>query len=281
MSMPPLASPLVAPSALHALIEIGAVVVDCRFDLADPSAGRRAWCAAHIPGAAFADLETDLSGPPVTDRGRHPLPTPEALCECFGALGIGSESHVVAYDGADGAFAARLWWLLRYMGHERVQVLDGGFAAWTAAGLPVAAGPEQPSRRDFRGAPRTQWLVRRCDVPSAARLVDARDPARYRGEIEPIDPVAGHIPGARNRFYRDNVRSDGTFLPPNDVRAGLQSAFDGVHGADVVHYCGSGVTACHNLLAAAHAGLAPGRLYAGSWSDWCRDPSHSVADDPL
>jgi len=252
-------------------------IVDCRFDLGDPEAGRRTYEEAHIPGAVYADLERDLSGPPVTDRGRHPLPTPETLCQRFGELGIGEGTQVVAYDHAEGAFAARLWWLLHYMGHETAAVLNGGWRAWCRAGLPSAAGPEQAPPARFKGEARRGWVVRAEEVASAPCLLDARDPARYRGDVEPLDPVAGHIPGAVNHFFRDNVDEEGRFLDPATLRARLLARLGETQPAQAVSYCGSGVTACHNLLAMRHAGLAPGRLYAGSWSEWCRDPARPVA----
>jgi thiosulfate/3-mercaptopyruvate sulfurtransferase len=247
----------------------GWIVVDCRFSLADPEAGRRAYHEAHIPGAVYAHLEEDLSGPPVTDHGRHPLPTPAALATLFGRLGIGPGRQVVAYDDAAGAIAARLWWMLRYLGHEPAAVLDGGWAAWQAAGLPVAAGVEQNDPAVFHAEPRREWLVLRSEVPDADRLIDSRAPERYRGEVEPYDPVAGHIPGAVNYHYQQNVDAAGRFLPPAVLRDQLGGALGASEPAAAVYYCGSGVTACHNLLAQAHAGLGMGRLYAGSWSEWC------------
>ncbi len=253
------------------------IVVDCRFDLAAPEAGQRDWLAGHVPGARYAHLDRDLSGPPRTDHGRHPLPAPEALVATFGRLGIGPGTQVVACDTAGGMFAARLWWLLRYMGHDAVAVLDGGWQAWLAAGGPVETGAVEPRAARFTGTPRGEWLVTLEEVGEAPLLVDARDPARFRGEVEPLDPVAGHIPGARNRHCRTNLDAGMHFRPPAELRGEFTTLLGAVPAGDAVFYCGSGVTACHNLLALAHAGLPPGRLYAGSWSEWCRDPARPVA----
>ena len=255
----------------------GWVVVDTRFDLTDVGAGRADYLAGHVPGALYAHLDLDLSGAPLTDHGRHPLPGAEALVATFSRLGVGPGVQVVAYDRAEGATAARLWWLLRYMGHEAVAVLDGGFRAWTEAGLPVDGGAVHREPRGFRGEPRSEWLVTVESVPGAVRLIDARDPKRYRGEHEPIDPVAGHVPGAANHCFMRNVDEAGRFLAPEVLARQLAESFGAAAPEETVHYCGSGVTACHNLLAMAHAGMAPGRLYAGSWSEWCADPSRPVA----
>jgi len=253
------------------------VVVDCRFELADTEAGRRAYLGAHIPGAVYADLEKDLSGPPVTDHGRHPLPTVASLTNTFGRLGISPASQVVAYDDACGAIAARLWWLLRYLGHPAVAVLDGGWRAWTAAGQMSAGGEQSRAPANFRGKVRDQWLVTVDQVDDAPLLVDARAPERFRGEVEPLDPVAGHIPGAVNYSYDLNLDADGRFLPRARLRARLLELLGGRPPEETVFYCGSGVTACHDLLALAHAGLGTGRLYAGSWSEWCSDRARPVA----
>lgn len=253
------------------------VIVDCRFDLADTAAGRRQYETAHIPGAVYAHLDDDLSGPPVTDRGRHPLPSPAALAALFSRLGIGEMTQVVVYDDKNGAIAARLWWELRYMGHEAVAVLDGGWAAWQAAGLPTRAGAEENEPATFTGRPKAHWLVRLEELPAQQLLIDSRSPARYRGEVEPLDPVAGHIPGAVNYFFQENWSADGRYLPAAEIRARLEAVLDGAEPETAVFYCGSGVTACVNLLALAHAGLGNGRLYVGSWSEWCADPARPVA----
>lgn len=256
------------------------VVVDCRFDLADPEAGERAYRHRHIAGAAYAHLDRDLCGPPVITRGRHPLPTAEALQATLGRLGIDDSRQVVAYDDTGGAMAARLWWLLRYMGHGAVALLDGGWDAWEAAGLPTASGEERPAARVFLGAPRTEWLVRIDHVSDAPLLIDSRDPARYRGEVEPLDPVAGHIPGAVNYFWKENLDAQGRFLAPAALRARIERLLAGTPSREAVFYCGSGVTACHNLVAVVYAGLPAARLYAGSWSEWCTDPERPVVRGP-
>ena len=253
------------------------VVVDCRFGMADTEAGRRDYEASHIPGAVYAHLDEDLSNPPVTDNGRHPLPAPEILRERFGRMGIATGKQVVAYDNANGAYAARLWWLLRYMGHEAVAVLDGGWAAWEAAAFSVTSGVEGQTAVSFIGQPRQEWLVTVSTVPSVPLLIDSRMAPRYRGEVEPLDPVAGHIPGAQNYFYQLNWDENGRYLPPAHIKTQLTNLLGDAAPEEAVFYCGSGVTACVNLLAMAHAGMGNGRLYAGSWSDWITDPTRPIA----
>jgi thiosulfate/3-mercaptopyruvate sulfurtransferase len=244
------------------------IIVDCRFDLADVGAGERAYLAAHIPGAVYAHLDDDLSGPPVTDIGRHPLPTPEALTDLFGRLGIDGRQQVVVYDGHHGAIgAARLWWMLRYMGHTAVAVLDGGWQLWHGEGRPVRSGREVNPAAQFSGQPRRDWLVVYDDLPQAELLVDSRDAARYRGEVEPIDAYPGRIPGAVHYHFMRNLTADGRFHSPEKIQQQL-AAIVGEKGETAVYYCGSGVSACLNLLAHAHAGLPPGKLYVGSWSEW-------------
>lgn len=266
-----------AHSLHQRLSDAALVVVDTRFNLMDVDEGRTAYLDAHIPGAVYAHLDDDLSGPPLTDSGRHPLPSPESLRALFSRLGVSAETQVVAYDQRDGMVAARLWWLLRYMGHDAVAVLDGGFKAWTAAGFATASGAESRATSAFHGEPRRDWLVTVDEVPAVRRLVDARDPRRYRGEHEPLDAVAGHIPGAVNHFYADNLDDQGCFLSPEALAQRFADTLAGAHAGEAVYYCGSGVTACHDLLAASHAGLPPGRLYVGSWSEWCSDPQRPVA----
>lgn len=253
------------------------VIVDCRFDLFNTEAGREEYLKAHIPGAVYAHLDQDLGGPPVTNRGRHPLPLPEALIALFSRLGIDATRQVIVYDSASGSVSARLWWLLRYMGHESVAVLDGGWPAWLEAGLPVSPGEETRSPAAFSGQPQTGWVVTVGEVPKVPLLIDSREPARYRGEYEPIDPVAGHIPGAINHFWKRNLDTQGRFLPPARLREQWRSILGQLPSSEAVVYCGSGVTACHNLLAVVHAGLPDARLYAGSWSEWCSDPARPVA----
>ena len=249
---------------------------DCRHDLAKPGLGEGQYRDAHLPGALFASLDRDLSAPKDGTNGRHPLPDPGAFIAWLGQCGLKPDDTVVCYDAGNGAMAARLWWMLRWVRHARVAVLDGGFAKWTKEGRPVTA--EVPT------FPRTSYPARvRADAAiavdslernvSSSLLVDARAPARWRGEAEPIDPVAGRIPGAKNRFNLDNVQADGTFKNPEVLKKDFLSVLDGRAPGEVVHYCGSGVAACHNLLAMEHAGLPGGRLYAGSWSEWIADPA--------
>lgn len=253
------------------------VIVDCRFSLADTEEGRRAYAAAHIPGAVYAHLDEDLSGPPVTDYGRHPLPAPQGMVRLFARLGIGSRTQVVAYDNANGMIAARLWWMLHYMGHEAAAVLDGGWDAWAAVDAPTRSGVETNETAEFSGSPRTEWLVTVADVPAQRLLVDSRDPERYRGEIEPIDPQPGHIPGAVNFFFQETWGENGRYLPPEQLRTKMKELLQGTPPGQATFYCGSGVSACVNLLALAHAGLSPGKLYVGSWSEWSRDPERPIA----
>lgn len=270
--------PLIDPQELAAhLADPDWVAVDCRHTLADPAYGRAAYGKGHIPGAVFADLDHDLCGPIGPGTGRHPLPDWDTFCAWLGRQGVSPQRTVVAYDDSHGAFASRLWWMLRCLGHARVAVLDGGFARWEREGRPTDAAVPAPQPDTYRARPDAAQLVPleallgHLDDP-ALLLVDARAGERYRGETEPIDPRAGHIPGAINVPYADNVNGDGTFLPPARLRERLLAAYGGVAPERTVHYCGSGVTACHNLLAQAVAGLPPGRLYAGSWSQWCADP---------
>ena len=275
---------LVSPEALAAALgQPGLVLVDCRHALADPDAGERAHAASHLPGAGFAHLDRDLSdhaGP--ASLGRHPLPNAAAFQALLGRLGITPEAQVVAYDAADGALAAaRLWWLLKLCGHDRVAVLDGGVAAWQALGLPMdsspppAAAAPYPRRFDATQVVGTDDVLARLGEP-AGWLLDARAPERFRGEVEPLDPVAGHIPGALNRPYAANL-AQGRMLPPDVLKGQFETLLRGRRPQDVVLSCGSGVTACHNLLAMAHAGLPGARIYAPSWSGWVSDRSRPVA----
>jgi thiosulfate/3-mercaptopyruvate sulfurtransferase len=257
-------------------------IIDCRFSLADTDAGYRAYAAGHIPGAIYADLDRDLSGPITESSGRHPLPEREQLRQRLGAWGIAAQTRVVVYDDAGGAFAARLWWLLRWMGHEAVGILDGGFPAWLAADRPVDSAEPHYARRDFpERPPLAQWLSAEQVLSGLASgdmlLVDARAAPRFEGTEEPLDPVAGHVPGALNRPYQDNLSDDGRFLPSPQLREQFQALIAAHPPAQVVHMCGSGVTACHNLFAMELAGLSGAGLYAGSWSEWIRDPARPVA----
>jgi thiosulfate/3-mercaptopyruvate sulfurtransferase len=262
--------------------EPGWVVVDCRFSLSDPEGGRRAYGEGHLPGARYAHLDQDLSGPRSATSGRHPLPAPEALAQTLASWGIGNNSQVVAYDERSGAFAARLWWLLRWLGHDAVAVLDGGLAAWRAHGLPLETATPAPAVAHFAASPRPELLAGADEILGALgsdrlNVVDARAPARFRGDEEPIDPIAGHIPGAVNHPTDRNLDADGRFLPPDALVARLRQTLAGAAPGQVVSSCGSGVTACHNLLAMEVAGMRGGRLYAGSWSEWIRDPARPVA----
>lgn len=258
--------------SVNELVSLGAeknwVVVDCRFNLANKGEGKMAYEQAHIPGAVYAHLEDDLSDMEIMAAGRHPLPSPAKMIALFERLGISNHCQVVVYDDAGGAYAARLWWMLGYMGHSAVAVLNGGWPAWLASGLPVAAGIAVNPAGQFQGTPRPEWIVSADELSQAPLVVDSRDEKRYRGEIEPIDPVAGHIPGAVNYFYRQNVDEGGWFRPEQQVRQQLQAIMQGIPAHEAVFYCGSGVTACHNLLAQVYAGLPQGRLYPGSWSEW-------------
>lgn len=268
------------------------VVLDCRFDLAQPDAGGRAYLAGHIPTARYVDLNRDLSAAVTAASGRHPLPVPERMAERFEELGVRDRSQVVVYDEVNGSFAARAWWLLRWLGHSKAAVLDGGMKAWRAAGGVVESGaaigldPEAPPRDSARPAP-----VPRADPHAAVGtpelvellregrglLVDARAPERFAGTVEPIDAVAGHVPGAVNHPFSANLSGDGRFLPPHELERLWRERLNGVSPADTVAMCGSGITACHNLLAMEIAGLRGAKLYSGSWSEWIRDPEHPVA----
>jgi thiosulfate/3-mercaptopyruvate sulfurtransferase len=257
-------------------------IVDCRASLQDVNAGRAAFSKAHLPGASFADLLGDLSGPIVPGQtGRHPLPPVEAFAAKVRGWGISATSQVVVYDDAGGAFAARLWWMLRWLGHDAVAVLDGGFPAWVAQGRPVTDVVAQIAPGDFTPQPRRELLVtaRELETPQslARRLFDARAPERFRGDVEPIDVVAGHIPGAFNLPFAENLK-DGRFRAPAELRERFAAALDGTPPEEAIVYCGSGVTACHDVLAFAHAGLPLPRLYAGSWSEWITDPARATAN---
>lgn len=269
------------------LSEPGLVVLDCRFDLGDANAGWQAYGRGHIAGAHYAHLDTDLSDPGRSGMGRHPLPDPALFAAILGRYGIEAGSQVVCYDAAGGALAAaRAWWLLRACGHRRAALLDGGWPAWCSAGAAVAS--DKPVQRI--GDYPLRWNGTACidDAGELAAaladgrilLVDARAAARFRGEIEPIDPRAGHVPGAVNRPYTDNLQADGRFRPAAELRVEFDRLLAGRSPRQVVHMCGSGVTAAHNLLAMEHAGLSGSRLYAPSWSGWIADPGRPIATGP-
>ena len=262
------------------------VVLDCRFDLSRPEWGATSYGERHIPNAIYAHLDRDLSSSITPTSGRHPLPQRDAFAATLGRWGIDASVQVVAYDQGNGAYGARLWWLLRWVGHARVAVLNGGFAAWQQAGLPVSnqSTARQPRQFDVRpsvGEAVTtveleKLLANRAFEAGTRMLIDARAADRFAGQNETLDPVAGHIPGARNRPFAHNLDPEGRFLPPATLRSRWLEALGGQDPATVIAMCGSGVTACHNLLALEAAGLSGGQLYAGSWSEWIRDRSHPV-----
>jgi len=275
-------STLVSISGLAAhLDDADWIICDCRHDLADTGAGRRAYAEAHIPGARFVHLDGDLSAPKTGKNGRHPLPDPAQFARRLGELGIDHSKQVVAYDASGGPYAARLWWMLRWLGHDAVAVLDGGWNAWLTAGhattkqLPVITAARFTLRIRSESAVDAKAFAANLGQPGP-RLLDARAPNRYRGENETLDPVAGHIPGAGNRFFQLNLAEDGKFKPAPVLKQEWSTLLGNAGAASVTHYCGSGVTACHNLLAMEIAGLAGSKLYPGSWSEWCSDPARPV-----
>jgi len=271
-------STLITVAELTTILEPKSVsVIDCRFDLAEPSAGRKAYQVAHIPSAVYADLAQDLSGPPNTDYGRHPLPSPQRIIATFSRLGLKNAVQVVLYDDSGGMFAARAWWMLRYLGHRAAAVLDGGWPAWQHAGKPSEASDRQVRTTEFHGATRRDRLLTLDELDSTQDLVDAREPRRFRGELEPLDPRAGHIPGAKNHFFQGNLDDRGFFHQPRALQQAFMTTLGKLPGSETVHYCGSGVSACHNILAQVHAGLDEPRLYCGSWSEWSADESRPAA----
>jgi thiosulfate/3-mercaptopyruvate sulfurtransferase len=256
-------------------------IFDCRFDLARPDDGRRRYLEEHLPGAIHADLNRDLAATPSPGSGRHPLPPPEAFAARLRSWGVNGDSRVVAYDDGNGMYAARLWWMLRWLGHDEVAVLDGGMRRWLQLGLPLTGEVPAPSPGDFAARHRPQAAadaaaVLAASTDPAARILDARAAERYRGEVEPIDAVAGHVPGARSHPFGLSLDAQGRFLEPAALRAALVASLDGVPAERAIAMCGSGVTACHLLLALEHAGLPGARLYPGSWSEWSADPSRPV-----
>lgn len=258
------------------------VVIDCRFDLLDPDAGRRQYAEAHIPGARYASLDDDLAREPGPDDGRHPLPSPENFAARLETLGVSNSSFVVAYDEGAGAIAARLWWMLRWLGHERIAVLNGGLARWQASALPVTDRSTPFERGSFvPERVNADWTVSVSKLEDSLGtgnvVLDARAAPRYRGEHEPIDPVAGHIPGAANLPFTECLADDGRLLPPPELRTVFANAMRGRDADQLIAMCGSGVTACHLLLAMNRAGIGDGRLYVGSWSEWIRNPQRPIA----
>lgn len=256
------------------------VIFDCRHDLANTEAGRRAYREGHIPGARFAHLDEDLSGAKTGKNGRHPLPGAEDFSSWLGKMGVDEAKQVVAYDASGAAFASRLWWMLKWLGHVRVAVLDGGYKLWIAQKLPVTTELPKIQSTAFRPivqniAVDAKYVESHLDHDHCV-VVDARSPERFRGQNETLDPVGGHIPGARNRFFMNNLDEQGKFKTAEILRAEFAQATGNVPAQDVVHQCGSGVTACQSLLAMEIAGLQGSRLYPGSWSEWCSDPSRPI-----
>lgn len=268
-----------AETLAHRLDDPSTIVLDCRFTLTLPAAGRRAYAAGHIPRARYADLDRDLARMAAPHEGRHPLPAPESFAATLGRLGVERASEVVVYDDAGGAIAARAWWMLRWLGHPRVRVLDGGLAAWEQAGQPLEAGEQAWKHTTYEPweADSSMWVA--TDEVSALQdaghvVLDARAPIRYRGEAEPIDPVAGHVPRAVNLPFDRCLDATGRFLDADALRRLFETS---LAGGEAVAMCGSGVTACHLLLAMSVAGIPAGRLYVGSWSEWIRDPGRPIA----
>ena len=269
-----------AELAAH-LSDSGYIVFDCRFDLTNTEAGRRAYGESHISGAHYLHLDEHLAGPKSGTNGRHPLPDQARFCAMLADLGMRDGMQAVAYDASGGYYAARLWWMLRWSGHDACAVLDGGWDGWRNANYPVDSRTPDPSRGSFTCKTRplavdVQFI--QSHLGSTPELViDARSPDRFRGENETLDPVGGHIPGAKNRFFKDNLTADGRFKPAAELRADFSDLIGSISSGNVIHQCGSGVTACHNLLAMEIAGLTGSRPYPGSWSEWCSDPARPVA----
>ena len=273
---------LISPAQLQTLAPEHTVILDCRFQLTDPEYGSHAYEAGHIPGALYLNLDYHLSGVKTGSNGRHPLPDGQRLAVDLGAAGITADVQVVCYDDAGGMYAARAWMLLRWLGHAAVAVLDGGIQAWQQAGATLETDKKRHMPRRF---PVKASLIETVDADQVLAnleeqdfvVVDARSPERFRGEGETMDPVGGHIPGARNRFFQHNLDGNGRFKDPATLRSEWEAVLAGTSPEEIVHQCGSGVTACHNLLAMEHAGLTGSRLYPGSWSEWCSDPERPVA----
>lgn len=280
-------SPLVSVAQLQAWLQddpASVLVLDASFDLANPASGKEAFLAGHIPGAAHIDLNDSLSSTPTGLNGRHPLPRLEDFVATLARLGASHDTRIVVYDRQGAMFAARAWWLLRWAGHQHAFVLDGGLQAWTSAGLPTQTGPatqraggDIQARATLVGTVDYEALRARIGAEQAPVILDARAPDRFRGENETLDPVGGHIPGARNRFFRDNLREDGRFREPGELHDAFSSLLGSNDASDAVMQCGSGVTACHNLLALEVAGLPGARLYPGSWSEWSSRPHAPIA----
>jgi thiosulfate/3-mercaptopyruvate sulfurtransferase len=262
-------------------------IVDCRFELLDPDAGQRLHRAAHIPGAVFADLDRDLAAPISAGSGRHPLPEVPALAATFSQLGIRESSRVVVYDQGNGSLAARCWWLLRWLGHRNASLLNGGFARWIDLGFPTEAGDVQVRPAKFEPEPQPQLVLETAEIVAAGedcstlQLVDARDGERFAGISEPIDPVAGHIPGAISVPLARNLRADGTWKDAAELRRLWEAVLGVGAGRPWSAMCGSGVTACHHVISGLLAGLPEPRVYVGSWSEWITDPDRPIASDSV
>ncbi|MBC7946121.1 MAG: sulfurtransferase [Burkholderiales bacterium] len=274
-------STLIAASELaQHLSDPNWIIFDCRHDLADADAGEHGYSDSHIPRARFAQLDRNLAGMKNGRNGRHPLPHPKDLAAWLSSQSVANTSQVVAYDASGGMFAARLWWLLRWLGHDKVAVLDGGWQAWTKEGYPVTTELPELTPREFnastqRGAVDVNFVHTHLQQASM-RLLDARAPDRFAGKNETLDPVGGHIPGALNRFFKNNLDEQGRFKPADVLKREFQEMLGSGSPGQIVHQCGSGVTACHNLLAMEIAGLSGSRLYPGSWSEWCSDPRRPI-----
>jgi thiosulfate/3-mercaptopyruvate sulfurtransferase len=281
----PFTTPLISPADLDECIrsDAGVVIVDCRFELSNPSAGRRMYAEGHIPGALYADLDQDLAGPVTASSGRHPLPDRSLFVQKLGDWGIDQDTPVVIYDQGEGAYGVRLWWMLAWLGKDNVALLDGGFARWASECRGVSQAAPAPAKRHFEPRPalvrvvETNELRKALTGDSPPLLVDARGAARFSGEVEPIDSRAGHIPGARNLPFTRHLGPDGRWRSPRELRALWEQTTGQPVGGDWIAMCGSGVTACHLAFAAKIAGNSPPRLYIGSWSEWIRDPGRPIA----
>ena len=277
-----MATPLISTAELVAIAnDPNLVIVDTRHDLMNPSVGPDAYTAAHIPGAIYLSIDEDLSGTKNGKNGRHPLPEPEAFAVTLGAKGISNASKVVVYDQGSAMFVGRLWWMLRWLGHDNVFVLDGGIAQWQKESRAVETLVNVLAATTFTASPRDHMRLTAAQTQAsladpARRILDARAAERYRGEVEPVDPVAGHIPGAFNRVFANNLR-DGVFKPADELKREFEAILAGRSPDQLIHQCGSGVSALANMIAMEHAGLRGSVLYAGSWSEWCSDDSRPVA----
>lgn len=259
------------------------LIVDCRYDLFDPGFGKRVYNNGHIPGAVFADINTQLSGPVIPgNTGRHPLPGIDDLTQTFSNWGIIQNIQVVAYDDGGGKFAARLWWLLHWLGHSKVAVLNGGIGIWEDAGYPLESSPVERSEKRFVPMPQPQMVLNLSEtkpLPENITIIDSRAPERYAGKLELIDPIAGRIPGAKNRFFENNLNNDLTFLSSHKLKTQFSKLVGENFSANVVFYCGSGITGSHNVLAMYIAGMGMAKLYPGSWSEWITDPTRPIEKD--